>query len=277
MSVTWQSDENGPAPARPHGLGWARVVCRLMPILAVLAMGLGLKLVVRLIEGPIWRKHRPVTPWITVGVCRIVLWLLGLRHRIEGRPAPDAGLLVANHVSWLDILALNAVRPLYFVAKAEVAGWPGISWLARATGTVFVSRDPRKAPAQAALLAERLRLGHRLLLFPEGTSTDGLRVLRFRSSMFAAVGHMASDLHVQPITLAYTAPKGADPRFYGWWGDMEMGPSLLQVLAARPQGHVTVIHHPPLRRGDLTNRKALAAASEAAVRSGLQTARDFDF
>lgn len=273
MSLTWQSEEDGPAPARPRGLGWALVGLRLLPILLVLGFGLCLTLLLRLIEAPLWRDRRPLTPWITVAVCRLVLRCLGLGWRVVGRAAPQAGLLVANHVSWLDIFALNAVRPMYFVAKSEVAGWPGISWLARATGTIFIARDPRRSQAQAAMLGARLRAGQRLLLFPEGTSSDGLRVLRFRSAMFAAVAAMPEGQQIQPITLAYRAPEGADPRFYGWWGDMDLGPSLLQVLAARPQGGVAVIHHSPLGRAALDGRKALAAACEEAVREGLQSAQ----
>lgn len=93
--------------------------------------------------------------------------------------------------------------------------------------------------------------------------------------MFAAVQDMPGDREIQPITLAYTAPDGADPRFYGWWGDMDLGPSLLQVLAAHPQGRVTVIHHPALKGTAQSPRKELAVRAEAAVRAGLQTARNF--
>lgn len=269
MSVTWQSQDTPPT-VLPRGIGWGLVILRFVPILVVLGTGLGLMVVLRLVEAPLCRPKRPVTPWITVVVCRLVLRLLGLGHSVTGQPSQQAALLVSNHVSWLDIFVLNAVRPLYFVAKSEVAGWPGISWLAKATGTVFISRDRAQAKAQAMVLATRLRAGHRLLLFPEGTSTDGQRVLRFRSSMFAAAGQLDSQMQVQPISVVYRAPKGADPRFYGWWGDMEMGPSLLQVLAARPQGHVDVIHHDPIQVCDHKDRKALAAAAELSVRAGLE-------
>lgn len=171
MSVTWRSQEAAPEPARPSRLGWGLVVLRLVPILLVLGLGLGVMLLARLLEAPLCRDRRPLTPWITVAVCRIVLRCLGIDWQVAGRPLPEAGLLVANHVSWLDIFALNAVRPMYFVAKNEVAGWPGIGWLARATGTVFISRDRAVASAQAARLGARLRAGDRLMLFPEGTSS----------------------------------------------------------------------------------------------------------
>lgn len=216
------------------------------------------------------RDRRPLTPWITVAVCRIVLRCLGIDWQVAGRPLPEAGLLVANHVSWLDIFALNAVRPMYFVAKNEVAGWPGIGWLARATGTVFISRDRAVASAQAARLGARLRAGDRLMLFPEGTSSDGLRVLRFRSPMFAAVQDMPGDREIQPITLAYTAPDGADPRFYGWWGDMDFGSHLLALLATPRRGAVTVMFHPPVSVAGAGDRKVLSAVCEATVRRGVE-------
>ncbi len=79
-------------------------------------------------------------------------------------------------------------------------------------------------------------------------------------------------LEIQPISLRYHAPKGQDPRFYGWWGDMDFGPGLLKVLAAYPQGHVDVIYHPPLKIADFADRKALAQACEAAVRQGFSEA-----
>ena len=179
---------------------------------------------------------------------------------------------MANHASWLDIFVLNAAKRVYFVSKAEVARWPGIGWLARATGTLFIARDRRQAAAQVALFRERLQAGHKLLFFPEGTSTDGLQVLPFKPTLFAAFTDPAlgPDLAIQPVSVAYHAPAGADPRFYGWWGDMAFGPHLLSTLTARRQGRVEVVYHPPIRVADHADRKALARAAETAVRGGLQ-------
>jgi lyso-ornithine lipid O-acyltransferase len=101
------------------------------------------------------------------------------------------GALVANHASWLDIFTLNACDRIYFVSKSEVAGWPGIGWLARATGTVFINRQGREAQMQKLLFEARLRAGHRLLFFPEGTSTDGQRVLDFKSTLLPRSSPMA--------------------------------------------------------------------------------------
>jgi 1-acyl-sn-glycerol-3-phosphate acyltransferase len=185
------------------------------------------------------------------------------------------GAVVANHASWLDIFALNARKRIYFVAKSEVAGWPGIGWLARATGTLFIKRARGEAHDQVALFKERLAYGHRLLFFPEGTSTDGMQVLPFKSTLFAAF--FDQELHdkiaIQPVTVNYRAPEGADPRFYGWWGDMEFGAHLLSILAMRQQGVVTVVYHPPVQLADFADRKQLAKTLEETVRSGLDSHR----
>ena len=180
------------------------------------------------------------------------------------------GAVVANHASWLDIFALNARKRVYFVSKAEVRGWPGIGWLARATGTVFITRDPREARTQRDMLCDRLTAGHKLLFFPEGTSSDGLRVLPFKSTLFAAVFEqgLAEISWIQPVTIRYHAPEGEDARFYGWWGDMDFGPHLLKILAARRQGRVEVTYHTPMPVQGFRDRKDLARRAEEAVRAG---------
>jgi len=192
---------------------------------------------------------------------------------VRGEVMARDGACVANHGSWLDIFALNASKRIYFVSKDEVADWPGIGWLARATGTVFIRRDRREARAQAQVFEDRLKMGHRLLFFPEGTSTDGRRVLAFTPTLFAAFfAPGLNDMHVQPVTLAYHAPPGTDPAHYGWWGSMGFGAHLLRMLAAPRHGSVEVIYHAPLRVADFADRKALARAAEAAVRTGLRVA-----
>jgi lyso-ornithine lipid O-acyltransferase len=269
---TWTSPEGGAPPVRIGAAGWLRLVLR-TPVLGLVVFGgLAVLLVLRLIERPLFGLSRPVTPWITVGVCRAAFVILGIRLAWTGQPLRGRGAIVANHVSWLDIFALNAPAPLYFVAKSEVGGWPGIGWLARATGTVFIRRDPREAQAQRLLFEARLRAGHRLCFFPEGTSTDGRRVLPFKPTLFAAFyAHgLAEILQVQPVTLHYVAPRGQDPRFYGWWGDMGFGAHLLRVLSAGAQGSVHVVFHPPVPVADLPGRKELARHCEAAIRADLQ-------
>jgi 1-acyl-sn-glycerol-3-phosphate acyltransferase len=237
----------------------------------LLLAGVLVTLPLRLIERPVYGQHRPWTPSITKWVSRCVFAILGMAHRIEGQPMTGPGAVVCNHVSWLDIFALNARKRVYFVSKSEVAGWPGIGALARLTGTVFIKRDRREARGQTTIFAERLGLGHRLLFFPEGSSTDGMRVLSFKSTLFEAFFTLnkAQTMQVQPVTVIYRAPSDQDRRFYGWWGDMSFGGHLVQVLGAARQGGVTLLYHAPLRVTDFTDRKALAAAAEAAVRGGM--------
>ena len=268
MSPTWDSDD-APEPARLTVTGRMRALLKAVMLGLVVFGGLILKLIIRLIERPLYKTNRPWTPYITVFVCRAALWIIGIRYEIHGKLMNRPGAIVANHSTWLDIFALNAGGPLYFVSKAEVAGWPGIGWLARATGTVFVRRAKGDAGAQKAVFEDRLKAGHKLLFFPEGTSTDGQRVLGFKPTLFAALysDQTPDDLLVQPVTVVYQAPPGADPRFYGWWGDMDFGPHLLRVLAQSPQGEVRGTWHQPLKIAELPDRKAMARASEGVVRS----------
>jgi 1-acyl-sn-glycerol-3-phosphate acyltransferase len=209
-------------------------------------------LILRIPERLAFGARRPVTPHITQFVCRTALRVMGLRLIRRGRPLQGQGAIVANHSSWLDIFVLNACDRVYFVSKAEVAGWPGIGWLARATGTVFIARNAAEAKAQTALFETRLR------------------VLPFKSTLFAAflAPGLRDSLQIQPVSVVYRAPPGADPRLYGWWDDMAFGPHLLRILAQAPQGEVEVTFHAPLRVADFPDRKALAAACEAAVRAG---------
>ncbi|MBF9061149.1 1-acyl-sn-glycerol-3-phosphate acyltransferase [Rhodobacterales bacterium HKCCSP123] len=274
MSETWQGLPE--PPRRDLGAAdWLRVLRRGVPVILLLATAFPLLLLLRLPERLIFGLARPVTPWITRGVCALSCDLIGLGRRTRGTPMTGPGAYVANHVSWLDILVLNAGKRLYFVAKSEVGGWPGIGWLARGTGTVFIDRDRRQAAAQTRLFEDRLRAGHRLLFFPEGTSTDGRRVLPFKTTLFQAFlsERLRDMLQIQPVTLVYHPPEGADPAFYGWWGDMALGPSILSILAQPRQGRVEVVYHTPLRVAEFPDRKTLAAMAEAEVRGGFPPER----
>lgn len=266
MSATWHAPPPPAAPIRPGG--WARALWRGPLLIGLVSGGFVVLLLIRIIEKPVHGLHRPWTPWITQGVCRGAFAIIGMEHRTRGERMSHPGAVVANHASWLDVFALNARKRVYFVSKAEVAGWPGIGWLAKATGTVFINRSAREAKAQQALFEARLGAGHKLLFFPEGTSTDGRRVLPFKSTLFAAFfsPHLREFMWVQPVTVVYHAPQDADPRFYGWWGEMSFGAHLLRVLAAAPQGRVEVIYHDPVRVDDFRDRKSLARVCEARVR-----------
>lgn len=259
-----------PVPPRPRGArGWFRVIRRGVPAIAVLMIGVLLILPLRGVERLVHGARRPWTgPHVQI-VCRLVLICIGVGWRREGQPLTGPGAVVANHSSWLDILTMNAAMPVFFVSKAEVSAWPGINILTRVTNTHFVVRDPRLARQQADEFAERVRAGHRLLFFPEGTSSDGRRVLPFKPTLFQGFldPGLPDNLAIQPMSVIYHAPQDSDPRFYGWWDDMELGAHLLSVLSAPRQGRVVVVLHPPIPVAG-HNRKTLSAEAEAAVRAG---------
>ncbi len=268
--ATWHGVDQ-PTPPQPGLIGWTLVILRGGLIALTLLLGVLLILPLRGAERLVTGPRRPITgPWVQ-GVCRICLIIMGIRWRCIGAPMRGPGAVVANHSSWLDIFVLNAAMPVFFISKAEVAGWPGINILTRVTDTHFVTRDPKLARQQAEEFAARTRAGHRLLFFPEGTSSDGLRVLPFKPTLFQGFLDPAlpADLSIQPISASYHAPKGRDARFYGWWGTMDLGPHLLAVLAQPRQGSVTVTLHAPIPVAG-HSRKTLATVCEQAVAGGLR-------
>ena len=268
MTPTWHGDNAPHLQTRPDIFGWLRVARRGFFLILLVIICFVLLLIIRLIEYPTFGLNRPVTPWITQFVCRNAFRVLGISFRVQGESMRERGAVVANHSSWLDIFALNARNRVYFVSKSDVANWFGIGWLARATGTVFIDRDPQKARQQKALFERRLAVGHKLLFFPEGTSTDGLRVLPFKTTLFAAFfsQHVSKDLFIQPAVVNYFPPHGAAEHFYGWWSTMEFGEHLLKTLAEEKQGSVEVTYLPPVRVTDYADRKSLAKELENRVR-----------
>ena len=267
--MTGWSEAPPPQPARITAAGWVRLGLRGLALALVAYGGLLILLALRLIERPLFSPARPWTPHVTQTVCRAAMRIFGFGYKVTGRPMRGPGAIVANHAGWLDIFSLNAAARIYFVSKSDVAGWPGIGWLARATGTLFINRRSTEARLQQSQFEERLRAGHLLLFFPEGTSTDTRRVLPFKSSLFAAfwTHGMEHVMQIQPTTVVYHQPESEDPRFYGWWGNMDFAPHLMQVLAARRQGRVEVIFHPPVPVDGFENRKALASHCERVIRT----------
>ncbi|NSX55281.1 lysophospholipid acyltransferase family protein [Parasulfitobacter algicola] len=270
MSQAWDQGLQ-PQPVHMTLAGWLRAGLRAVPLALVTFGCLAVLLLIRLFERPLCGVHRPVTPFITQFVCWSAFRIMGIKHRVTGEVMKKHGAVVANHGSWLDIFALNVSKRIYFVSKSEVADWPGIGLLARATGTVFINRDRREAQAQKQMFQDRLKAGHKLLFFPEGTSTDGQRVLPFKSTLFAAflTDELKDILWIQPVSVLYTAPNGEDVRFYGWWGDMGFGSHLKKILAARRQGRVDVVYHPPVRIADFSCRKSLAKHLERVIRDAV--------
>ncbi|WP_299134307.1 1-acyl-sn-glycerol-3-phosphate acyltransferase [uncultured Amaricoccus sp.] len=272
MSIGWNEVET-PAPPRLRSGDWVWVAWR-APLALLATLGLfGLFLILKGVDrlarlalaDPPALAPRIIQAWATV-----VLFLLGLRFQPVGAPMEHPGALVANHASWLDIVTLQRSTRGFFVSKAEVAGWPVIGFIGRAIGTVFIERRATEARRQNAVIRDRLLGGDRLCLFPEGTSTDGRRVLPFKSSLFEAFfePELRNLVWVQPVSIAYRPRAGLPKAFYGWWGDMDFGAHLVTVMARSRGGVVEATFHPPLRVADFADRKALAAAAGSAVADG---------
>ncbi|MEL6477552.1 MAG: 1-acyl-sn-glycerol-3-phosphate acyltransferase [Pseudomonadota bacterium] len=202
---------------------------------------------------------------------RSCVWLLGLRLEVRGRPV-RSGALVANHSSWSDIVVLRAVHWIYFVSKADVADWPGVGLLARVAGTVFIERRRVEAKRQEEVLRQRIAADQLLCFFPEGTSTDGLRVLPFKSSLFSVfyASDADPDLWVQPVSIRYLPRPGSGlpESFFGWWGTMPFGAHVRSLMDWNYGGTAVVIFHEPVHPAAFPDRKALSDHCQARVASG---------
>ena len=189
---------------------------------------------------------------------------MGLDVRVEGTPVHHDVLYVANHVSWLDILAIGGAVPTLFVSKDDVSRWPLVGMLARIGGTIFIDRESRRtARGQADRLGLAL-IGHKpVTLFPEGTTGDGTTLLPFRPALFASVAPPPPGILVQPVAIDY----GTAAVEISWTGDEDLGPNAAKVLA-RPGGlRCTLTFLPPLPPSD--DRKQLAAQAQAAIAEAL--------
>ena len=189
---------------------------------------------------------------------------LGLDVRIEGRPAGRDVLYVANHVSWLDILALGGATPTWFVSKDDVGGWPLVGMLARIGGTIFIDRESRRAArGQVDQLGLALLGHHPITLFPEGTTNDGASLFPFRPALFASVAPPPPGIVVQPVAIDY----GDAAASIAWTGDEDLGPNARKILS-RPGPLVCTLRFlPPLAPSD--DRKQLAAQAQAAIAAAL--------
>jgi 1-acyl-sn-glycerol-3-phosphate acyltransferase len=210
---------------------------------------------------------------------RTCVAIIGIDIELRGKRSRDHPVLFAvNHSSYLDITVLGSMMPVSFVAKSEVASWPLYGLLAKLQRTVFVERNARKVAEQRAEMAARLEHGDDLILFPEGTSSDGNRVLPFKSALLstAEIEIKGKPVVVQPVSIAYThldgIPLGRHFRpFYTWFGDMEMASHIWQMIALGKL-RVVVEFHPTLTVADTGSRKLLAQHCWEAVAGGVSSA-----
>lgn len=223
------------------------------------------------------RLNHPWMRGLPVFYHRSVAWLTRVKIRVIGRPSEmHPTLFISNHVSWLDIVVLSAAVPASFVAKSEIAGWPFFGTLARLQRTVFVDRNTRQRTAEHRdEMRERLIQGDNIILFPEGTSSDGLRVLPFKSAFFAVAEQPVNGrpLTVQPVSIGYASlnhmPVGRRwMRIFAWVGDEDLLPHLWQFLKAGPCEAV-VEFHAAVTIEDFTSRKDMAAHCRQCVLEGL--------
>ena len=189
---------------------------------------------------------------------------LGLDVRIEGTPVGSDVLYVANHLSWLDILALGGATHSYFVSKDDVDGWPLVGMLARIGGTIFIDRESRRAArGQVDQLGQAL-LGHvPVTLFPEGTTNDGITLFPFRPALLASVAPPPPGIAVQPVAIDY----GDAAAEICWTGDEDLWPNAKTILNRPGTLRCTLRFLPPLPPSD--DRKQLAAQAQAAIAAAL--------
>jgi lyso-ornithine lipid O-acyltransferase len=218
---------------------------------------------------------------IAVRYYRTLCWILGIRIRIVGEPVRDRVVLfVSNHCSWADILTIGAVARIAFVSKIEIAKWPLVGTAARLQRTVFVDRSRRAQTGDSiSEMVDRLASGVSVVLFAEGTSSDGNRVLPFRSALIGAVREAAARAEggvlIQPMSICYTTingiPMGRQHRpLIAWYGDTDFMPHIKAFLP-RAAIDVTISYGEPVAADATTNRKVLAKEVEAAVRGLLNS------
>ncbi len=218
----------------------------------------------------------PLARWMPVYFHRYLLFVLGVRVKKNGDFSRERPLLLAaNHLSWLDILVISSLMPVSFIAKSEVGEWPIFGMLARLQRSVFVERERRAKTGEAKqIIARRLASGDVLVLFAEGTTSDGKRILPFRSALLGAAQALAgvegAPSTVQGLNIAYPRLGGLPiPRnahaFIAWHGDMDLVPHLMDFFALLPVDcEVTLLDAHSVDAA--TNRKRLTRDLEEGVR-----------
>jgi lyso-ornithine lipid O-acyltransferase len=190
----------------------------------------------------------------------------GARVTVRGMPVTRDVLYIANHVSWLDILVLSGRTGCAFVAKADMAPWPVLGWMATLNNSVYVERDSRLgAGQQASAVQEALKTHQPITLFPEGTTGNGRELLTFRSSLIAAVTPPPEGITIQPVALDY----GPDSPSIAWTDEESVGRNALRVMGRPGRIPVTLHFLEPLDHSDFADRKAIAAHSRAEIEAAL--------
>lgn len=249
-------------------MGWVRVGLTVFVLAIVTLVLWPLQALAMRFDWPIARKLPMI--WQRIA-CKVA----GFRVTVEGKPAAPPLLIAANHVSWMDISVLGSVLPVSFIAKSEVSGWPIVRTLSRLQRSVYIERQKRsKTGAAAEAIASRVSRGDIMVLFAEGTTGDGTRVLPFRSALLGAARAAAGAggaVTVQPVALTYLRIHGlpigfADRPTIAWYGDMGIEDNFVKAVG---WGSVeaTVSFGEPIPFGPDADRKAVAEACHRAVRA----------
>lgn len=255
----------GPKPTlqKIGTIGAFRVFNRMVGALVLVVLFVPLMVMCRVLGWTGWQSR------VAQIGSRLMLAVIGLKLRVDGQDTGQPGAVVANHTSWLDIFVLYAAVPGQFVAKAEVSKWPGIGVLGKLVGTIFIDRVRTQAASHVDFLKAKLGKRERLIFFPEGTSTDGQRILTFRSTLFEVFlgGGSTRDLALTPVFLKYQPVAELDERYYGFYSGTDFGKHMLHVLALKPGGAVDASIGAPLSVAEFETRKELAQSAETALRA----------
>jgi len=206
---------------------------------------------------------------------RFVLFLLGIKVTVVNRRnlTKKQKIILSNHISYMDILVLGAYFDCFFVAKMDIAGWPIFGFLAKVGGTVFITRQRQHVLRQLELLQKHVDARQSLLIFPEGTTSDGTHVQNFKSSLLNCAFDAKKPPLIQPVSLIYTHMNGhklqtqQDYDHVAWYGDMTLVPHLWRAFRQK-KFNAKVIIHPTLKVNEETNPKKMAADAHALVNDG---------
>ena len=263
--------DNNTCKVRIAPLAFPLRVIRLALLLGLIVVGLILACWIQVIQ---WAEKREQVSERTNDIrltlkqwwLKVLCLILGVRVHRRGGPWTSPVLMVSNHISWLDIPVLGGNVSFHFLAKSEIRKWPIIGWLANITGTLFIRRKSGDSGKVNRDLSRYLGHGNSVLVFPEGTTTDGYQVKPFHDRLLNSA--ITSHVALQPITLAYYEA-GMPHSRVPFIGDDSLVPSIWKILGERVI-HVHLHYHPPIMSFEQDSRQ-LARQAQATIESGLKT------
>ena len=214
--------------------------------------------------------------WLPVTFHKLLIWLLSIQVEFEGetKKLNDCNLYICNHLSYLDIPILGSRYPVRFVAKSEVKHWPLLGHLAKLGRTIFISRNRSDSLDQKNKILNLLLSNEKIFIFPEGTTSDGNRVLDFKSSSFSSLE--GQDFTIQPIVIVYSDLNGIPINRWlrpviAWYGDMDLKPHLLKLASLRPI-KARLIYLDKVNAKNFSSRKDLSKYLENEIKKAYSSA-----